>query len=288
MSDTPPTGHSRAEVLSHLGAQLRALRKAAGLSVARAARHAGVGEHAVWDWEKGAHAVSPNRLAKLLDAYQISEGTRHTLFALAEAAQPPSTPIEPNGVLPDGVHLLVRQERCATAIRAFCPTMIPAWFQTRAYARAIFAGSPTIPTTDIDAWVKVWQSRAEIPSQPQPPCMSLLLAERALHTPPARPQPQHREMMAHQRRHLTEDAARHRVEVRILPTTAYAPTRAIDQFVILDLPGMGSVVHAHTEWSDRLVDDPDDVAAYERRLTDLAAEALDPQASQTLITSGCA
>lgn len=283
-ADNPETDN-RAAARQRLGTQLRILRKDAGLGAERAAQRVGVAPGMVWVWEKGKHVPTPENIDALLDTYRASDTARDAVLALAETARGPHTAPSKSLRLPDRVQTRLSHERRATKIRAYCPTSIPPWVQTRGYARAVLATSPILPLHELDAWVEVWQSRADILSHPRPPRVSIVLGERTLDFVPGGPVDE-RCTMVEQVSHLADRATWPHVEVRILPDAI--PIGSSHPFALITVAGVGLVVHRYTEWTDRAASDADELAVCNQQYEDLMARTLSAEQSLEFLAARAA
>ncbi len=123
-----------------LGAQLRRLREARGISAQDAARAIRGSESKISRIELGRNAVREVDIADLLTLYGITDRTeREQLLSLASRANQPGWWQQYHDVLPTWFQSYIGLEEAAESIRSYDPQFVPGLLQTEDYAAAVLA-----------------------------------------------------------------------------------------------------------------------------------------------------
>ena len=123
-----------------LGAQLRRLREARGISAQEAARAIRGSESKISRIELGRNAVREIDIADLLTLYGITDrAEREQLLSLASRANQPGWWHRYHDVLPPWFQSYIGLEESAESIRSYDPQFIPGLLQTEDYAAAVLA-----------------------------------------------------------------------------------------------------------------------------------------------------
>ena len=132
------------DIQARLAAQLRELRRAAGLGGIEAGRRAGISQSKISKLERKLLRPAPDGVRTLCEVYQAPPRQREELVRLAESLR--TGIIEPPRViLSRGAHHMQqrirRLEESATLLRSYQPTMVIGLLQTPDYARLVFGAS---------------------------------------------------------------------------------------------------------------------------------------------------
>ena len=123
-----------------LGAQLRRLREARGVSAQEAARAIRGSESKISRIELGRNAVREIDIADLLTLYGITDRTeREQLLSLASRANQPGWWQRYQDVLPAWFQSYIGLEESAESIRSYDSQFVPGLLQTEGYAAAVLA-----------------------------------------------------------------------------------------------------------------------------------------------------
>ncbi len=123
-----------------LGAQLRRLREARGISAQEAARAIRASESKISRIELGRNAVREIDIADLLTLYGIADkAEREQLLSLASRANQPGWWHRYQDVLPPWFQAYVGLEESAESIRSYDAQFVPSLLQTEDYAAAMLA-----------------------------------------------------------------------------------------------------------------------------------------------------
>ena len=181
-----------------------------------------------------------------------------------------STWWEPFGdVVPHWFSRYLSAEPSASLIRCYEARYLPGLFQTAAYARAVIAQTHTDPPS-VERRVELRQARQRLLlSKPDPPRIQAIISEDALTRPP---------VTAGQRREqldrLVALVERPNISIAIL-TSAEAATVSGPSFTIVSFSDSTTPDLVYIEELDdaQYLVDPDDIAHYEKLLTDLSSTA---------------
>lgn len=134
-----------------LGAELRKLREAAGVSTLDAAALLGVNRTRIPNIESGRFGVSPDRVRTLACNYECPD--TDLIEALADMAQPRGRQWWEHylGKLPSAFLDVAELEHYSPRMRSFLMVHMPGLLQTAAYTRAVFERSlVTLPDREIE------------------------------------------------------------------------------------------------------------------------------------------
>ena len=122
-----------------LGAHLRRLREARGISAREAAGFIRASESKISRIELGRNAIREIDVLDLLTKYDVGAEEREQLLTLAELANRPGWWQKYNDILPEWFQAYVGMEEAARSIRVYEPQFIPGLLQTEEYAAAVIA-----------------------------------------------------------------------------------------------------------------------------------------------------
>jgi hypothetical protein len=146
-----------------LGAQLRQLRHAAGITAGKAG-HAIRGSHAkISRLELGRVGFKERDVADLLTLYGVTDpAERAPLLALARQANAPGWWHKYNDILPPWFEVYVGLEEAASVIRSYELQFVPGLLQTPEYARAvIMLGHARTSEDDVERRIGLRMRRQE-------------------------------------------------------------------------------------------------------------------------------
>ena len=277
MTTRTPTGRRR-----RLGAELRRLREAAGLTIDQVAEVLECSQSKVSRIETGQVSATPRDVRDMLALYRVSDAQREAMVQIAREARQAGW-WQKFVDVPDGVPAYVGLETAATSIDVYMSLIVPALLQTADYARAVIgAVRPDLPGAEIDRRVELRLRRQALLDQDQPPALRVLLDDTVLRRPVGG-----YEVMAAQRRRLLKDAARPTVTLQMLPTAAGAHAGMDGPFTIFSFPAAAErdVVALDSAADALYLENPEDVARYRRVFELLLPAALTPEASAEHISA---
>ncbi|MER6253432.1 helix-turn-helix transcriptional regulator [Streptomyces sp. NPDC001584] len=263
-----------------LGAELRRLRLARGLTSTQVAEHLLMSQPKVSHLENGRRAISPRDVRDLCGLYHVTD--QQVIDSLMDMAR------ESNrqgwwvacGEVPYAVYIGL--ETAAASVRSYEPLVIPGLLQTPAYAAAVIAETIPLATEEqIAVRLEVRlrrQSRAHHPARPFR--LWVVLDESALRRVVGSPK-----IMREQLEYLNHLGAQPHITVQVLPHSAGAHPGISGQFSILDFPDAASgTVYLERFTSDLYLEKRSDVRHYSAMFDHLQAQALNPEHTRCFIT----
>jgi transcriptional regulator with XRE-family HTH domain len=168
-----------------VGAQLRRLREAAGLTREAAGYQIRGSESKISRLELGRVGFKDRDITDLLELYGVQdEAQREGLLALAREANSPGWWHSYDDVLPNWFQTYVGLEGAARLIRSYELQFMPGLLQTEAYIRAVVtAGAPGASVAEVERRVHLRLTRQEILHQTDAPEFWAVVDEAALHRP---------------------------------------------------------------------------------------------------------
>ena len=256
MTTRTPTGRRR-----RLGAELRRLREAAGLTIDRVAEELECSPSKVSRIETGQVSATPRDVRDMLGLYRVDDDRLEAMVQVAREARQRGW-WQKFVDVPDGVPAYVGLETAATSIDVYMALLVPALLQTPDYARAVIAAvRPDLPPKEIDRRVELRLRRQDLLDQERPPRMRVLLDDTVLLRPVGGPA-----IMAAQRRRLLADADRPAVTIQVLEVEAGAHAGMDGPFTIFGFPASAErdVVALDSAADALYLEGPEDVARYRR------------------------
>jgi transcriptional regulator with XRE-family HTH domain len=254
-----------------LGAELRRLRKEAGLNTRVMADRTGVSNANISFWETGKRLVPLERLTALLDALSVTDDERERVMGLRRKADGPGELTTGSTNIGKRLTRLIELERTATHMTEVAPLVIPGLLQTSDYARAIFGDGP-----DTDTKVALRAGRRDVITRRRNPIKFLALIDsEAL----ARPLGS-REVMADQLDHLAKMAELPSVTIQIVPSTTpgYHPLLA-GPFILFEFQTASPIVLLEHHRTSAFLWDRESLAAYLSAPEEIQRIALSPERS---------
>ncbi|MGA5128813.1 helix-turn-helix domain-containing protein [Streptomyces olivoreticuli] len=262
-----------------LGAELRRLRDACGLTLEDVESQSGLSMSKVSRIESATRGARPDDVERLLDLYGVqASDVRELLLRLARDGGQRGwwQPYDLSPVYSD----LISLESDASSLRTYEPLVIPGLFQTSAYARAVItAHSMTASSEGVDALVEVRVARQSVLTKPEPLRLRAIIHEAALlASVPGTG------VMRDQLQRLLDVAMYPHVTIQILPLDAELHPGVTGGFTALGFgqPGLDVVLLENLE-SSLYVEEPANVARYVEAFERLTASALPFERSLSLI-----
>jgi hypothetical protein len=266
---TPDAGP--AVLKKRLGEELRALRTAADVTVARTAAELDCGEGKVRHMENGRNVPSKSDLTVLISLYGASPEVHEELENLRKAATRRGW--WSSYRLPSWLHNYVGLEADATLIRNFEVELIPGLLQIPEYARDIhMLGPKEFGREEIERRVEARLKRQELLTGDSPTTLHAVVSEAALH------RTQWTKYAHAQYRHLLDMARRTNITIAVLPFSENLHSSMDGGFLLLDFPQGVSAPVAYYDHvtGGQLEHDPKVVARLSEIYTELTARAMSP------------
>jgi transcriptional regulator with XRE-family HTH domain len=252
-----------------LGAQLRRLREAAGITPDEAGYEIRASRSKISRLEHGRVGCKLRDVSDLLTLYGVTdEQMRSGLLSLARQANNQGWWTQFGDILPDWFETYLGLEAAASLIRTFELQFVHGLFQTDGYARAVtMLGHRAAPETEIDR-------------SAQPPRVWSVMDEAALRRPVGG-----RDVMRGQLNRLLEVAALNQVTLQVVPFRRGGHAAAGGSFTVLRFgePDLPDVVYIEQLTSALYLERRSDVDHYMEIMNRLSAEALTPAGTTKLI-----
>lgn len=252
-------------LLAFFGAELRRRRAAAGMSQEQLGHAVNYSAALVGRVEIGERVPSPD-FARRCDDVLSAEG----LFAHLRDSMNSDM-----HAYPTWFWEFVEREREATSIREFNALAVPGLLQTEEYARALFrACKPADSDEEIDQHVAARLERQRILDRPKSPMLWAVVDEGVLRRPVGGP-----EIFRGQLAHLARVGKRPGIVFQVMPFSAGAHAGLLGEFILLGLPSGRDIAYTESVESARLIEQPDEVAAFNLVFDMIRAVALSPETS---------
>ncbi|MFC5180042.1 helix-turn-helix domain-containing protein [Actinomadura harenae] len=267
--------------LRRLAAELRRLRKDAGLTRDEVTGRTALNPATLWRIETAKTRPQARTLKTLLDLYDASDDQRAELTVLLRESAVRGRAHIIARELPERYAAYIEFEGSATRISNFECAFIPGLLQTEEYARAtIEGGRPGMTEDEVNHRVEARIRRQELLTSDGPPELRAILDEAAL-----RRRVGGIGLMARQAEHLLDAAALHNVTVQVVPFAAGAHPGMMGPFVVMDFPEDVGVRVAYLDGQvgDLFLEEEAEVQRYSLAFEHLRGAALSPRASTALI-----
>jgi transcriptional regulator with XRE-family HTH domain len=258
-----------------LGAQLRRLREAAGITPEQAGYELRASRSKISRMEHGRVGFKQRDVADLLTLYGVTdERTLSSVLSLAKQANTQGWWRQFGDILPDWFEAYLGLEAAATLIRTFELQFVHGLFQTEAYARAVTVlGHRAAQAGEIDRRVTLRMKRQDLLEGPDAPRVWSVMDEAALRRPVGG-----RQVMREQLNRLIEVAAQPRITVQVVPFRRGGHAAAGGSFTVLRFgqPDLPDVAYIEQLTSALYLERRADVDHYLEVMNRLSAEALTP------------
>ena len=275
MADHIPTVRQR-----RLAQALRELRHEAGLTQDAVAARMGWHTSKLFRLE---NARSPRvdwlDVKELMDLYGVRSPHREAFIQLAKDARMMGWWTPYRDVF-TGSYVALEDE--SSAMRLYCPELVPGLLQTEAYARAVIrAVRPGYDDESVERRVTARLTRQKVLlGRASPPDLVVVLNEAVL-----RRLVGDRYVMAAQLEALQAAARQRRVALQVLPFSAGAHASLEGGFVLIQFPGETDpdVVYVEGIMGDLYLESVEEVKRYQSAFERIQAVALSPQETLTLV-----
>ncbi|MEV7192329.1 helix-turn-helix transcriptional regulator [Streptomyces sp. NPDC093510] len=257
-----------------LGRRLAALRDAAGLTAAQAARELHVTLPTVTRMEKAETSLKYAYVKTLLEIYGVGPAETEEFLSLLGEAATPGWWQSFRDVLPNWFGVHVSLENAATHIRTYEPAVAPGLLQTPDYARAVLErGLPHVPADVLERRVHLRTTRQELLTRedPSPPQLWAVIDETVLRRPAGSP-----DVMRGQIDRLIEMAELPNVTLQVCPFAAGLHPGAFGPFTIFrfEQPELPDIVCTDSLSRASYGEEKDEVALFREALAETSVYAL--------------
>ncbi len=258
-----------------LGAQLRRLREAAGITPEQAGYEIRGSRSKISRMEHGRVGFKQRDVADLLTLYGVTDDLlRSSILSLARQANAQGWWSTYGDLLPDWFEAYLGLEAAATLIRTFELQFVHGLFQTQGYARAVTVlGHRAARAEEIDRRVTLRIKRQDLLTGKDAPRVWSVMDEAALRRPVGGHQ-----VMREQLARLIEVAALPNVTVQVMPFRRGGHAGAGGSFTVLRFgqPDLPDVAYIEQLTSALYLERRADVDHYMEVMNRLSAEALTP------------
>ncbi|WP_203817064.1 DUF5753 domain-containing protein [Paractinoplanes ferrugineus] len=266
-----------------LGARLRALRRAAGISREEAAHPLRGSESKISRMELGRVGFKERDIADLLTLYGVQdEEVRRELLDFAREANAPSWWQPYGDVLDTWFQTYLDFEQAAELIRTYEVQFVPGLLQTEAYARAVISlGLHRSAPAEVDRRTSLRMERKQLLARPDAPKLWVVLDEAVLHRPIGG-----RAVLREQVAALLELSESPGVQLQVMPFSSGGHAAAGGAFSILRFPyqELSDVVYVEHLTGGLYVDKREEVDRYSAAIGRLFIEAAPLSETPAILT----
>ena len=266
-----------------LGARLRRLREASGLSRQEAGDRIRSSESKISRLELGRVSFKERDVADLLLLYGVAdEAERDAILAKVREANTPGWWHQYHDVLPNWFQTYVGLEASTSLIRTYEIQFVPGLLQTPDYARAVIRlGNPGASADEIEHRVELRLRRQERLSMPDAPRLWGVIDETALRRPLGGP-----ETMRGQLEHLIAMCAQPHVTIQIMPFGFGGHVAEGGAFTVLRFPEpeVPDVVYLENLTGALYLDKPEETESYFRAMERLCVESATPESTPEVLS----
>ena len=256
-------------LLAFFGAELRRRRAVAGMSQEQLGHAINYSAALVGRVEIGERVPSPDfarRCDEVLSADGLFSHLRDSMNSDVHA-------------FPKWFREFVEHEREAASIREFNALAVPGLLQTEDYARALIrVGRPRDNDDEVELHVTTRIKRQRVLNRSKQPMLWAVVDEAVLRRPVGGPA-----VFRSQLAHLTKVARGPGIVLQVMPFSAGAHA-ALGEFILLGLGDGRNVAYTESVESARLIEQADEVEAFELVFDMIQAVALSPEASIDMVT----
>ena len=256
-----------------VGAQLRRLREASGISASDAGYSIRATHSKISRMELGRVSFRERDIADLLTMYGVlDEQERSVFLSLAREANIPGWWHDSADLLPGWFEPYLGLEEAASVIRNYEVQFVPGLLQTAGYARAvILLGYPDAAEEEIERRTELRMKRQQLLTRPDGPQLWAVVDEAALRRPLGSP-----EVMRGQIDHLIEAASLPAITIQVIPFQAGGHSAAGGPFSLLRFPepDLPDVVYLEQLTSALYLDRREDVDSYQAVMERLCLQAV--------------
>lgn len=273
-----------------LGAELRALRDRAGLTIEEVAKELECSVSKVSRLETGQGIPKVRDVRDLLNRYGVTDQARRDrLIRWARDGQRQGwwqdfsdvlAPDPEDPLRPDNFSRYVALEQDASELRSFENAVVHGLLQTEDYARAVLSALLTADPEVTERLVEFRMRRQERLYVAEDPLkIHLIIEEDVLHRPVGGEQVKRAQL-----KRLLVDAQRPNITIQVLPFSVGTHPAVNGPFEVLTFPDLddADLVYVESHLGEIYLEKERDVEVYERMFDDLAGMALTPEQSMAL------
>ncbi len=279
---TPAGGPTVLRIL--LGAQLRRLREAAGVSREDAGYHIRASGSKISRMELGRVSFKERDVTDLLEFYGVTDPAQtESLVQLTRDANAQPWWQRYQDVVPDWFQVYVGLEEAAQLIRIYEMQFVPGLLQTEEYARAVvLQGAPGLERAEVERRVALRMGRQKLLAKDNAPRLWAIVDEAALRRPMGG-----RDVLAAQIERLMDAVGEPNITLQVMPFrygghAAEGGAFTIMRFPEADLPDM---VYMEYLTGALYLDKPDEVERYAAVMERLSVAGTSPDRTREILAA---
>lgn len=259
-----------------LGAELAAMREAAGLTVTRVAAKLDWSKSTLSRLENGLRNIVPEEVSALLALYGVTGAERDRLIGMSKNLDEPGWWAVGLPGLPSESATLASYEAEASRVISWEPMLVPGLLQTMEYSRSFMLADGIAPD-QVELRLTARLRRQQVLRRTGIEYVGLI-GEAALraHVGGA-------DVMREQLCHLVDVAKLKSVSLRVVPTHACAHPGMVGGFLLMEFPSGRPVVHVELARTAVFLDEAPMTGPYRDALERIDLVALDARESRHLI-----
>jgi Domain of unknown function (DUF5753)/Helix-turn-helix domain len=275
MQDREPTIRSR-----ELGEGLRKAMEKANLNGKQAGDLLGWSATKVCRLLAGKRGGNEVDVSAFLAVCRTRGKERERLLNLCREQNTPGWLQQHGSRLPKQIRTLIDHENRAVEFADFQSTLVHGLLQTGDYAHAVISSNVELPAIEVEDRVAARLARQSLLSRSQPAKFTFYVHEFVLRLPVGGPT-----VMSDQLHHLLRMSVRSYLSLRVIPAAVGAHAALSGPFTLMEFTEFKPVIYLDSETSCLFLEEPQEIAAYQRILSGLADTALDEGQSRELIAT---
>jgi transcriptional regulator with XRE-family HTH domain len=263
-----------------LGADLRRLREAKGLTLEEAGALVGISKATLSRYETKEGTVKWPTVDALCREYDAPDEERGALVELAKGAKIQGWWRSLADPIPESMNLMLTLEDEVVREDHYACMYIPGLLQTRAYAEAVHRASEIqCPEREVQHMVDIRMKRQELLERDEPPHIWCVIDEAALRRRVGGP-----DVMQNQLAHLLSLTERPHITIQVLPFAKGAHAAAVGSFAVLRGPAPElDVVYVDLLGGGLFMEKRQELDRYRLAFEYLSAQALDFESSAEIV-----
>ena len=266
-----------------LGAQLRKLREAAGITRDDAGYHIRASGSKISRMELGRVSFKERDVTDLLELYKVADAAeRDKLIQLTKEANAVPWYQKFQDVVPDWFHVYVGLEEAAQLIRVYEVQFVPGLLQTEEYARAIITqGAAGMDSDEVERRVALRMGRQKLLTRENPPRYWVIMDEAALRRPMGG-----RDVHVAQIERLIDLVGEPNITLQVMPFRYGGHAADGGAFTIMRFPetDLPDVVYMEYLTGAHYIDKPEEVERYAAVMERLSVAGTSPDRTREILT----
>jgi hypothetical protein len=266
-----------------LGAQLRKLREASGVTRDDAGYHIRASGSKISRMELGRVSFKERDVTDLLEFYGLNDAAeRDKLVQLTREANATPWYQKFQDVVPDWFHVYVGLEEAAQLIRVYEVQFVPGLLQTEEYARAvILQGAPGLDPEEVERRVALRMGRQKLLTRDRPPRYWVIIDEAALRRPMGG-----RDVHVGQIERLIDLVDEPNITIQVMPFRYGGHAAEGGAFTIMRFPetDLPDVVYMEYLTGAHYIDKPEEVERYAAVMERLSVAGTSPDRTKEILS----